>query len=166
MALTALDAVMRQEMLNAIKEPDQSGSYLAQQAAKLAIQEDNETRRQAERDTLTALRNAEFTEVTPQNVSRLRARIFRTVEQRLVDADAVLAGRKVWTGHQVQIFRALLSKVMPDVHHSEVSVGVESRDLNELSRDELEALVASHRLAESKTIDAAAILEAKLNPPS
>ena len=92
-------------------------------------------------------------QVTPDQVDGLRSDIFRTVKNRLEDANKVLLGQKNWSSQQLKLFQMMLNKVMPDLHHNfaDDPSAFES-DVVHLTRAQLEALAAKLAGEEAKTV--------------
>lgn len=79
---------------------------------------------------------------TPREAERLRQRVATHIGTHLDTAGEVLGGTKTWSAQQVNVFKTLLNKVMPDVsfsHHLHETV---RKPLRELTRDQLERIAA------------------------
>ena len=87
--------------------------------------------------------------LTPGDIMKLRGKTLQIVNNRLADAGKVLDGKKQWNNQQVRLFGILLNKIMPDLHHSVVQgeLEVHTKDAHELTREELEAIVAKGEAA-------------------
>lgn len=89
--------------------------------------------------------------VTPTDIQQLRNRAFQHVVQQLDIAHHFVVQKPLpgqgkpptLNAQQVAVFRTMLNKVLPDLHHSQVEDASGKRDVKELSRAELEAIVAS-----------------------
>lgn len=86
-------------------------------------------------------RKASYPVLTPQAASRLRGSIMARVPKYLQMADEVMAGERKWSATQARVFSTLLNKVVPDLSASFVQHEHTTRDLRELSREELERIV-------------------------
>ena len=78
--------------------------------------------------------------LTPDEAARLRAVIGLFVKDQLVSAHRVVMGVQKWDAVQARVFSNLLNKVIPDLNASFVQQETVTRDLTQLSRDELEAI--------------------------
>lgn len=133
-------------------------SPLEEQLLELEREEDLAAIRRAQDEAKHIVSLAHTNEVTPESVANLRARIYNTVSTRLPEVDAVLAGRKNWSNQQVRLFTSLLNKVTPDLSANFVKTEGTTRKVVELSRGELEAIVArsleqqrAHRVLDAST---------------
>lgn len=80
--------------------------------------------------------------LTPQQVAVLRGKISEKLSKNLTMAQEVLNGTREWNPTQARVFTALLNKVIPDVSLSFAQVDVQSKDMNNLSRKELEEIAS------------------------
>lgn len=90
---------------------------------------------------------------TPREAERLRQRVATHIANHLDTAGLVLDGTKSWSPQQVNVFKTLLNKVMPDVsfsHHLHETV---RKPLRELTRDQLERIAAGELEAEITDAD-------------
>lgn len=85
-------------------------------------------------------RKASYPVLTPQAASRLRGSIMARVPKYIEMADEVLSGERKWSATQARVFSTLLNKVVPDLSASFVQHEHTTRDLRELSREELERI--------------------------
>lgn len=131
-------------------------SVLEEELLDLEREEDIAAIRRANAEAKHVVAQTHANEVTPESVANLRARIYNTVSTRLPDVDDVLTGRKVWSNQQTRLFTALLNKVTPDLSANFVKTEGTVRRVSELSRADLEKIVA--RELESKT--AARVIDA------
>ncbi len=70
------------------------------------------------------------------------------------DVEAVLTGDKKWSTTQVQLYKLLLNKIVPDIQASYVdSPNGSSLRVSGLSRDELESMVLERSQKTSATND-------------
>lgn len=79
--------------------------------------------------------------LSPQHVARMRASVFKRVQNQIDEAHAVVMGQKDWTPTQARVFATMLNKVMPDltaqfVQHEHAT----KSDMRELSREDLERI--------------------------
>lgn len=81
--------------------------------------------------------------VTPKEVDRVRRSVLDVVRKNIPNVRKVLDGKKNWSNQQVRLFGMMLNKVMPDLHHSFNQHSIETKDPNELTLEELEAIAAS-----------------------
>jgi len=85
---------------------------------------------------------AEKTRLTPAESAKIRGQISTFVRDQLTLANEVVVGTREWSPTQARVFSTLLNKVVPDLSASFVQHEVSSRDLIDLSREELEAIAA------------------------
>lgn len=85
-------------------------------------------------------RKASYPVLTPQAASRLRGSIMARVPKYLDMADEVMSGERKWSATQARVFATLINKVVPDLSASFVQHEHSTRDLRELSREELERI--------------------------
>ena len=100
-----------------------------------------------------ALKKADEARLSPRTIARLRADIAQAVSEQLVDAHDVVMGRndKTWTATQARVFGILINKVIPDLHASYVKKeDDDDRPLEDISRDDLERIVAGMAKIEAK----------------
>lgn len=80
--------------------------------------------------------------LSPHQVASLRGQIASKMQTHLTLADEVVKGHIEWTPTQARVFSSLLNKVIPDLsasyHQHEHSV----KELNEMSREELERIAS------------------------
>lgn len=81
--------------------------------------------------------------VTPIEIDRVRRSVLDVVKSNIPVARDVLQGRTTWSTQQVNLFKSMLNKVMPDLHHSFAEHHHEHRKVDELSRDELMEIINS-----------------------
>lgn len=84
-------------------------------------------------------------ELTPEAIRVVRADVLDIVKINLKTAGKVLQGRRKWNNAQVRVFGLLLDKVLPDLKQSHSQIDVTTRNLGELSREELEAIALKGR---------------------
>lgn len=121
---------------------ERTPSILEEHLLEIEREEELAALKRAQDEAKHVLALAHSNEVTPEAVANLRARIYNTVSTRLPEVDAVLTGRKTWSNQQVRLFTALLNKVTPDLSANFVKTEGTARKVGEVSRAELEAIVA------------------------
>lgn len=80
--------------------------------------------------------------VTPVQVDRVRRSVLDVVRKNIPEVREVLAGNKKWDSQQTRLFSLMLNKVMPDLHHSFNEHTIETKNVDELTIDELHAIAA------------------------
>lgn len=80
--------------------------------------------------------------VSPEDVARIRTDLHNIVVSETERARLFLEGKSEWNSNQVRLYGMLLNKVMPDLSQKFTEVSIEHRKVDELSRDELEAIIA------------------------
>jgi len=80
------------------------------------------------------------TELTPAQSAKIRGQIANYVRDQITDAHMVVMGDKQWNPTQARVFSALLNKVVPDLNASYVQHEHTTKDVTDLSREELEAI--------------------------
>jgi len=85
--------------------------------------------------------NGKAVPVTKTQRNKLRQQIYRDSEDLVKMAKAVLAGDHEWNSSQVQVFKTLMGKVLPDAHVAEEHTE-EAQTLDNLSTEEIERLIA------------------------
>lgn len=82
----------------------------------------------------------DLTILTPGYAAALRGKIAAIVNTQIEVAEQVLLGEVAWSAAQVQVFKTLMNKVVPDIsakfHQHEIS----NRDVSSMSRAELERM--------------------------
>jgi hypothetical protein len=114
--------------------------YLTQSAARKEAARHMEAKRAEE--ALTVM-EAPPNHLTPNDIASMRSQVFHTVISQTARVANVLNGDEKWNPQQVRLYGMLLNKVLPDLHHSYSEVAVQDTDVNKLSRQELEAIIAS-----------------------
>jgi len=89
-----------------------------------------------------ALEASKTTSLTPHQISRLRSSIASEVRDLVPLAVSAVRGDVVWSNSQVSLFKALLGKVIPDLSQSHSTVDITTKSVVDLSRAELEEIVA------------------------
>ena len=80
--------------------------------------------------------------LSPREISNIRTQISGVMTRLQPDVEAVLTGDKKWSTTQVQLYKLLLNKIVPDIQASYVdSPNGGSLRVSGLSRDELESMV-------------------------
>ena len=97
-------------------------------------------------------RNKATPPVTKTQRNKLRQQIYRDSEDMVRMAKAVLAGDHEWNSGQVQVFKALMNKVIPDAHVAEEHTE-EAKSLDNLSTEDLERLIAETEGVTPSVID-------------
>lgn len=80
--------------------------------------------------------------LTPAEVQKIRAQIAGYMEVQLQDAHNVVMGGAEWNPTQARVFGMLLNKVVPDLNASFVQHEHQSKQLADLSREDLEAIAS------------------------
>ena len=80
--------------------------------------------------------------LTPAESAKIRAQIAGYMEVQIQDAHNVVMGGAEWNPTQARVFGMLLNKVVPDLNASFVQHEHQSKQLADLSRDDLEAIAA------------------------
>lgn len=92
--------------------------------------------------------------VTPQQVDRVRRSVLDVVRNNIPDVRLVLDGTKKWDNQQVRLFGMMLNKVMPDLHHSFNEHTVETKNMDELTIEELQEIAKQAETLEGDYEDA------------
>jgi hypothetical protein len=100
-----------------------------------------------------ALEASNTTSLTPHQISRLRSRIASEVRDLVPLAVSAVRGDITWSNSQVSLFKALLGKVIPDLSQSHATVDVNTRSVVDLSRHELEEIVARADAIDASVVD-------------
>ena len=82
----------------------------------------------------------EKAELTPAQSAKIRGQIANYVRDQITDAHMVVMGDKQWNPTQARVFSALLNKVVPDLNASYVQHEHTTKEITDLSREELEAI--------------------------
>ena len=90
--------------------------------------------------------------VTPQQVDRVRRSVLDVVRNKIPDVRLVLDGSKKWDNQQVRLFGMMLNKVMPDLHHSFNEHTVETKNMDELTIEELQEIAKQAGINGTPTI--------------
>jgi hypothetical protein len=101
--------------------------------------------------------------VTKIQRNKLRQQIYRDTEDMVRMAKAVLAGDHEWNSSQVQVFKSLMNKVLPDAHVAEEHTE-EAKSLDNLSTEDLERLIAETEGVTPTVIDHEPDLDTDLDP--
>ena len=72
----------------------------------------------------------------------VRREVSGVVFDNIERARKVLAGQEHWNAHQVSLFKAMLSKVVPDVSSSVQRKEIVTRKADDMSREEMERYIA------------------------
>jgi DNA-directed RNA polymerase subunit RPC12/RpoP len=90
----------------------------------------------------TAVLAAEKERFTPAESAKIRSEIAKAVKIHIAAASEVLAGNVNWNPTQARVFGILLNKVVPDLNATYVQHEHNTRQLVDLSREELERIAA------------------------
>lgn len=85
---------------------------------------------------------AEKERLTPAQSAKIRAEIGDYLKNQIDLAHQVVLGHITWNPTQARVFGMLLNKVVPDLNASFVQHEHTTKQLSELSRDDLEAIAA------------------------
>lgn len=88
-------------------------------------------------------------QVNARELDNVQRQVLATVKDNMPRVKSVLAGDLRWTNQQVKLFQIMLNKVMPDLKQSH-NEHVHRKEMHELSRDELEAIVAEAAKADKE----------------
>lgn len=94
---------------------------------------------------MTQKRNSEplvLRAMSPQQIAQVRSKIATLVRQQLPHAHEVVLGAREWSPTQANVFKTLLSKVVPDVSATYSQVDMNVKDTRELTREDLERIAA------------------------
>jgi hypothetical protein len=80
--------------------------------------------------------------LTPAQSAKIRAEIASYMGDQIKDAHLVVMGSKEWNPTQARVFSTLLNKVVPDLNASFHQHEHSTKQLTDLSREELEAIAA------------------------
>ena len=89
---------------------------------------------------MTAL--VEKERLTPAQSAKIRAQIADFVGEQVKDAHAVVMGAAEWNPTQARVFGMLLNKVVPDLNASFHQHEHQTKQLQDLSREDLEAIAS------------------------
>lgn len=78
--------------------------------------------------------------LTPAQSAQVRGQIANFMAEQINDAHQVVMGHKEWNPTQARVFGILLNKVVPDLNASFVQHEHTTKQLTDLSREELEAI--------------------------
>lgn len=90
--------------------------------------------------TILAVQEGSTNPLTPADSAAMRGSLATIVASHLATAHEVLQGKRTWSANQVNLFGKMLNKVVPDLNASYIAHEHNSKKLQQLSRDELEAL--------------------------
>lgn len=85
---------------------------------------------------------AEKHRLTPGQSAQIRGEISKVVQNHIDLANQVVHGTVDWSPTQARVFSTLLNKVVPDLSASYVQHEHSTKDLVDMSRDELERIAA------------------------
>ncbi len=89
-----------------------------------------------------AIAASETHRLTPNQSAKIRGEISRVVQKHIDLANQVVHGSIDWSPTQARVFSTLLNKVVPDLSASYVQHEHSTKDLVDMSRDELERIAA------------------------
>ena len=101
----------------------------------------------------TAVANLEKHSLTPAQSAQIRGQIARFVGDQITVANEVVMNGKEWTPTQARVFGMLLNKVVPDLNASYVQHEHQTKNLTEMSRDELEAIASGINTIEGEIVE-------------
>ena len=78
--------------------------------------------------------------LTPAQSAAIRAEVANYIGEQIKDAHQVVMGFKNWNPTQARVFGMLLNKVVPDLNASFVQHEHTTKQLTDLTREELEAI--------------------------
>lgn len=78
--------------------------------------------------------------LTPAYAAALRGKIANIISHQIDIAERVLTGEIKWSATQVQVFKALMNKVVPDISAKFHQHEVNNRDVTAMSRADLERM--------------------------
>jgi hypothetical protein len=87
-------------------------------------------------------RIAELQPLTPQQSAKLRGHIATAICLQVPQAHDVVMGTRQWTPTQARVFAMLLDKVLPDLSASYGLTETAATDVEQMSREALEAIAA------------------------
>lgn len=96
---------------------------------------------------------AEKERFTPSESAKIRADIAKAIKTHINAASEVLAGNISWNPTQARVFGILLNKVVPDLNATFVQHEHNTRQLVDLSREELERIAAGLDVIDVETTD-------------
>lgn len=87
----------------------------------------------------------------PAQIQKMRTAIMVAVEEQLVEAHKAVmgTGKTAWSPTQARVFGMLLNKVLPDLHMTHLQ-SAKQDDIKNLTREELEQIVAEARVIEAE----------------
>tara|TARA_R110001592_G_scaffold66813_2_gene205155 strand:+ start:192 stop:698 length:507 start_codon:yes stop_codon:yes gene_type:complete len=80
------------------------------------------------------------TELTPAESAKIRGQIASYMQDQIEDAHQVVMGMQTWNPTQARVFSTMLNKVVPDLNASYHQHEHSTKQVTDLSRDELEAI--------------------------
>jgi hypothetical protein len=78
----------------------------------------------------------------PREIARLRAQAAGIVTHLLPNVMEAVEGKRTWTPVQANLFKTLWQSVMPTLSQSHTTVDINAKPLAELSRDDIEKMLA------------------------
>ncbi|MCO4170245.1 hypothetical protein ACEUAY_00315 [Aeromonas veronii] len=88
--------------------------------------------------------------ITKEEQMMVRRSCYHTVMSRLDTVRDVLDGAVEWSPNQTRLFTALLNKVLPDLKVSQATIEHTHSRPDQLTREELERMVAESRAIEGE----------------
>lgn len=92
--------------------------------------------------------------LTPAESAKIRAQIADYMRDQLTDAHQVVMGIKEWNPTQARVFGILINKVVPDLNASFHQHEHQTKQLTDLSREELEAIAQGIEVIEVEAHEA------------
>ncbi len=89
-----------------------------------------------------AIALAKDTKLSPQQSAQLRGKIAKLVSDQVTHANEVVLGVRDWSPTQARVFSTLLNKIVPDLSASYVQHEHNTKDVIDMSREELERIAA------------------------
>ena len=92
--------------------------------------------------------------LTPAQSGQVRAQIANYMRDQINDAHMVVMGGKEWNPTQARVFGILLNKVVPDLNANFVQHEHTTKQLTDLSREELEAIAQGVQVIDVEATEA------------
>lgn len=112
-----------------------------------------------------ALREMKNPNLTPEQAAKLRGQVAKGMAKMIDEANRVVLGNKSWSPTQARVFGILIGKVLPDLSASHVVNERRTAAPEEMSIEELEALVAKSREAADAEFEEINEEPPQLSPP-
>jgi hypothetical protein len=98
----------------------------------------------------TPVKKQSLPKVTPVELDNVQRHVLAAVKDNMPRVRSVLSGDLRWTNQQVKLFQIMLNKVMPDLKQTHNEHYHHGKEMHELSREELEAIVAEAARADKE----------------